>query len=152
MVGGTCNRYLRAVCSGPDGRTQFSAAPAPVLTCPDSEFASRELRTTRQDDQPLVGLVFFARSRVFARLCADSCGLRVFPQAPGFGRFHSLRGILLSASISAEGPKSTSARNWPIKNQRLIGGPIKRLIRGIGRRRKQQRQPSERKPLDLWLG
>jgi len=36
-------------------------------------------------------------------------------------------------------------------NQQLIRGPIKQLIRGIGRRREQQCHSSERKVRDLWL-
>jgi len=93
---------------------------------------------------PSSGWSFFAYSRVLARVRAGSCGLRRFPRAPGLAGFHSLRAILLSGLAVRWRPKSTSAPNWPLKNQQLIGGPIKRLIRGIGRRRKQRRYSGER--------
>jgi len=40
-------------------RRTFLLLPSPVLTCPDSEFVSRKPRATRQEDQPVIGLVFF---------------------------------------------------------------------------------------------
>jgi len=89
--------------------------------------------------------------RVLARVRAGSCGLRGFPRAPGFGCFHSLRAIFLSGLAVRWRPKSTSSSNSPITNQQLIGGPIKRLIRSIGRRWKPQRRPASSKMLDLWL-
>jgi hypothetical protein len=80
-----------------------------------------------------------AYCRVLARVRGGSCGLRGFPRAPGFGRFHSLRAIFLSGLAVRWRPKSTSTPNFRVTNQQLTRGPIKRLIRGIGRRWKQQR-------------
>ena len=104
-----------------------------------------------QKTNPSSGWSFFAYSRVLARVRAGSCGLRGFPRAPGLGRFHSLLAILLSGVAPLVDPKSTSAPNCRVTNQQLTRGPIKRLIRGIGRRRKQQRKSSDPKMLDLWL-
>ena len=94
--------------------------------------------TTRQEDQPLIGLVFFC---VLRRVYGGSCG---FLWTSAFCAAARNRPVSLSLGrsslppLSVEGPKSTSAPNWPSTNQQLIGGPIKRLIRGTGRWREQR--------------
>jgi hypothetical protein len=87
-------------------RSTHQHSHAPIASLFPGNHAPPDKKTN-----PSSGWSFFAHCRVFAGVRAGSCGFRRFARAPEFGRFHSLQGILLSASNSVEGPKSTSDPN-----------------------------------------
>jgi hypothetical protein len=72
--------------------------------------------TTITKDQPFIRLVFFAYSRVFARISADSCGLRGFMKFPKFAHF-SLFALLFSPPLAVIQVQSPQTCIFYYKNQ-----------------------------------
>ena len=84
---------------------------------------------------PSSGWFFFAYSRVFTWVPADSYGLRGFKKSHKFAQFFSLRVIILSTSGHQASAKYTNLYLFNNINQRITLELIKWLIFSIGRRR-----------------
>ncbi|WP_291993307.1 P27 family phage terminase small subunit [Candidatus Accumulibacter sp. ACC003] len=69
---------------------------------------------------------------MFTRVRAGCCGLRGFPPAPGFGRLHSLRAILLPGLAVRRRPKYREALSKI--NRAGVSGIIIKTPSGILRR------------------